>query len=145
MACLSKGFVTLPAINTGSLDNYTNYTFNGKTYNLKVINKLNEYLDDSFPDLDANFDVCPDGYRLPNVREMSIMWTMLSAMTTNDSNYLGSDDNHAVPSRTHWSMGVEGTKIKMNTKWGWAMSKGHLLMSDNDTQRPTIRCVKDVE
>lgn len=145
MACLSKGFVTLPAINTGSLDNYTNYTFNGKTYNLKVINKLNEYLDDSFPDLDANFDVCPDGYRLPNVREMSIMWTMLSAMTTNDSNYLGSDDNHAVPSRTHWSMGVEGTKIKMNTKWGWAMSKGHLLMSDNNTQRPTIRCVKDIE
>ena len=145
MACLSKGFVTLPDINTGNLNSYTSYTFNGKTYNLKKINELNTYLDDSFPDLDANLDVCPDGYRLPNVREMSIMWTMLSAMTTNDSNYLGSDDNHAVPCRTHWSMGKEGTKIKMNSKWGWGMSKKHLLMSDNGKEMPTIRCVKDIQ
>ena len=73
------------------------------------------------------------------------MWTMLTAMTTNDADYLGSNDNNAVPCRTHWSMGKEGTKIKMSNKWGWAMSKGHLLMADNNTDRPTIRCVKDVE
>ena len=145
MACLSKGFVTLPAINTVNLNNYTAYQFNGKTYNLKKINELNAYLDASFPDLDANFDVCPDGYRLPNVREMSIMWTILTAMPTNDADYLGSNDSNAVPSRTHWSMGKEGTKIKMSNKWGWAMSKGHLLMADNNTDRPTIRCVKDIE
>ena len=144
MACLAKGFVTLPAINTGNLNNYTSYTFNGRTYNLKKINELNSYLDDSFPDLDANLEVCPDGYRLPNVREMSIMWTMLTAMTTNDADYLGSDDNHAVPCRTHWSLGKEGTTIKMSSKWGWAMSKRHLLMSDNNVERPTIRCVRDL-
>lgn len=145
MACLSKGFVTLPAISTGNLSNYTNYTFNGKTYNLRKISELNTYLDDSFPDLDANLDVCPDGYRLPNVREISIMWTMLTAMTTNDADYLGSNDDNAVPSRTHWSLGKEGTKVKVGSKWGWGMSKKHLLMSDYSKVTPTIRCVKDVE
>lgn len=143
MACLSSGFVTLPAISTGSLNDYTAYVFNNKTYNLKKVNELNTYLDDSFPNLDSNYSVCPEGYRLPNVREMSIMWTELAAMTTGDSVYLGTDDNNAVPCRTHWSLGVEGTK-KMNSKWGWGMSKGHLLMADNNKQMPTIRCVRDL-
>ena len=115
----------------------------GKTYNLKKLNELNQYLDDSFPNLDTSLSICPDGYRLPNVREMSIMWTMLSAMTTNDSNYLGKDDNNAVPCRTHWSFGREGSG-KMNNKWGWGMSKNHLLMADFNKDTPSIRCVKDL-
>ena len=143
MACLSSGFVTLPAISTGSLSNYSSYSFNNTTYNLTKVNELNKYLDDSFPNLDANLSICPEGYRLPNVREMSIMWTMLAAMGTSDSGYLGKDDNNAVPCRTHWSFGVEGSK-KMNNKWGWGMSKGHLLMADNNKTMPTIRCVKDL-
>jgi len=143
MACLSSGFVTLPATSTGSLSDYTSYSFNNSTYNLTKVNELNKYLDDSFPNLDANLSVCPEGYRLPNVREMSIMWTTLAPMETNDGTYLGKDDNNAVPCRTHWSFGVEGSK-KMNGKWGWGMSKGHLLMADNNKVMPTIRCVKDL-
>ena len=143
MACLSSGFVTLPATNTSSLSSYTAYSFNNSTYNLTKVNELNKYLDDSFPNLDANLSVCPEGYRLPNVREMSIMWTTLAPMETNDGTYLGKDDNNAVPCRTHWSFGVEGSK-KMNNKWGWGMSKGHLLMADNNKTMPTIRCVKDI-
>lgn len=143
MACLSSGFVTLPAISTASISDYSSYSFNNKTYDLRKVNELNTYLDDSFPNLDSNLSVCPEGYRLPNVREMSIMWTELVAMGTGDSNYLGTDDNNAVPCRTHWSFGVEGTK-KMNNKWGWGMSKGHLLMADNNKTMPTIRCVKDL-
>lgn len=143
MACLSSGFVTLPAISTASLSSYSSYSFNNTTYNLTKVNELNKYLDDSFPNLDANLSVCPEGYRLPNVREMSIMWTELVAMETGDSAYLGKDDNNAVPCRTHWSFGVEGSK-KMNNKWGWGMSKGHLLMADNNKVMPTIRCIKDL-
>lgn len=141
MACLSSAFVTSAASSTSVLS--TSHSFNGKTYNLKRVNELNQYLDDSFPNLDTSLSICPDGYRLPNVREMSIMWTMLSAMATNDSNYLGKDDNNAVPCRTHWSFGIEGSG-KMNNKWGWGMSKNHLLMADNNKEMPSIRCVKDL-
>ena len=102
MACLSAGFETAPYISLVSLNDKGSYTFNGNTYNLKQYQSLDRYLNDSFPDLDANFRVCPAGYRLPNVREMSLMWTMLAP--TGDSAYLGSatTDSDATPARTHW-------------------------------------------
>ncbi len=151
MACLSSKFETAPVVNLVSLNDKTSYTFNNKTYNLKSISELNTYLDDSFPDLDNNFSVCPEGYRLPNVREMSLIWTALSAMTTGDSEYLGryrtstgeDKDNNGTPCRTHWSMGAEGTK-KMSGKWGWAMSEKHLLMASTTQSFPKPRCVRDL-
>ncbi len=144
MACLSGKFETAPTVKLVSLDNATNYSFNNKTYNLKNIKQLNAYLDDSFPNLDNNFRVCPEGYRLPNVREISLMWTALAAMDTGDSAYLGSNDTYGAPCRTHWSMGGEGSKIKVSGKWGWAVSSLHLLMSDAVKDYPKARCVRDL-
>ncbi len=144
MACLSSKFETAPEINLVSLNDKTSYTFNNKTYNLKDISQLNTYLDDSFPDLDNNFSVCPEGYRLPNVREMSLIWTALTAMTTGDSAYLGTGgDGNGTPCRTHWSLGAEGTR-KMSGKWGWAMSTQHLLMANTNQNFPKPRCVRDL-
>lgn len=144
MACLSSKFETAPEINLVSLNDKTSYTFNNKTYNLKDISQLNTYLDDSFPDLDNNFSVCPEGYRLPNVREMSLIWTALTAMTTGDSAYMGTGgDGNGTPCRTHWSLGAEGTR-KMSGKWGWAMSTQHLLMANTNQNFPKPRCVRDL-
>lgn len=145
MACLSAGFETAPEVNLVDINSYTAYTFNGNTYNLKKSKELNSYLDDSFPNLDAGFSVCPEGYRIPNVREMSLIWTTLSALDTGDTAYLGSNDTNAVACRTHWSRGSEGTK-KVSNIWGWAMSSSHLLMYDNTKHSLNRfpRCVKDL-
>lgn len=143
MACLSSGFVTAPVVNLISTSDKGSYKFNGKTYNLKNITKLNEYLDASFPNLDANFSVCPKGYRLPNVREMSMIWTTLAPMGTGDTDFLDVEASSS-PCRTHWSRGIEGNK-KVSTKWGWAMSSLHLRMADNNlTISNKPRCVKDL-
>jgi len=141
MACLSTAFETAPAVN---LITVNSRTFNGKSYNLKVINTLNDYLDASFPNLDAGFRVCPEGYRLPNVREMSLIWTELSSMDTGDSVYLGDmNDSNVSHCRTHWSKGSGSTSPKVTTQWGWAMSGKHLLMAGTqNSSKP--RCVKDV-
>ncbi|MBQ9399767.1 MAG: DUF4906 domain-containing protein [Bacteroidales bacterium] len=144
MACLSSKFGAAPEANLVTLS--TNYTFNGKTYNLQKVKQLNQYLDDSFPNLDMNYRICPEGYRLPNVREMSLIWTMLASMTTGDSAYMGNNDNNGTAARTHWSFGAEGNK-KVSTKWGWGMSSGHLLMyntSGSPETSPRPRCVRDI-
>ena len=122
-----------------------NYVFNNKTYNLKAIDQLNQYLDDSFPNLDSNYSLCPEGYRLPNVREISLMWTSLSAMTTGDNAYMGTGgDGSGSPCRTHWSFGVEGNK-KMPNRWGWGMITRHLLMASKGQEFTKPRCVKDLQ
>ena len=145
MACLSSGFETAPTFTITSSGHLSgNYSFNNKTYNLQQIQALNSYLDDSFPNLDVNLPVCPSGYRVPNVREMAVMWNMITPMTTGDAIFLGQDDNKAVSCRTHWSFGIEG-KNKVAGRWGWAMSQGHLLMAAYNRTCPTVRCVKDIE
>ncbi len=146
MACLSSRFETAPTVNLVSMgDDKKNYVFNNKTYNLKAIDQLNQYLDDSFPNLDSNYSICPEGYRLPNVREISLMWTSLSAMTTGDNAYMGTGgDGSGSPCRTHWSFGVEGNK-KMPNRWGWGMSTRHLLMASKGQEFTKLRCVKDLQ
>lgn len=146
MACLSSAFETAPVVNLVSTDDKGSYSFNGKKYNLKNINELNSYLDDSFPDLDANFSVCPEGYRIPNVREISIIWTTLAPMTTGDSSFLEVEAT-SIPCRTYWSRGSKGSAefVKMPDKWGWAMSSQHLRMAANNLSISTKpRCVKDL-
>ncbi len=144
MACLSSKFETAPVCILCSTDNKGSYVFNGNTYNLKQIQSFNKYLDDSFPNLDANFSVCPPGYRIPNVREISLIWTELSPMATGDAGYLPSTEANTTPTRTHWSKGAEGSK-KMSSVWGWGMSAQHLRMTNTTTgigSKP--RCVKDL-
>ena len=141
MACLSSRFEAAPYVNLVNLDSYTAYEFNGHTYNLKQLGGLNSYLDDTFGGLDTSFSVCPEGYRIPNVREQAVMWNVLSAMDTGDSEYL-SPENNVQPSRTHWSKGVEGSN-KMD-RWGWGMDSKHLLMGATTRTGNRPRCVKDL-
>lgn len=144
MACLSSEFVTAPYGKLIDLSDKNKYSFNGKTYNLKTYKGLKEYLDASFPNLDSNFSVCPEGYRLPNVRELSLIWTFLSNMDTGDAVYLGDIyDKDGTFSRTHWSMGAAGSG-KASSYWGWGFSSKHLLMSLTQ-QFSKPRCVKDVK
>lgn len=143
MACLSSKYASAPFVDLVDLSDKGSYKFNGKQFNLKSNKGLNDYLDACFPNLDSNFSVCPEGYRLPNVRELSLMWTILATMTTGDSVYLGTDDDKdGTFSRTHWSLGAAGSG-KVPGSWGWGMSSKHLLMSN--TQNFTKpRCVRDL-
>ena len=140
MACLSSKFGTAPVIDLKTVDKRI---FNGTTYDLKTFSGINSYLNACFPDLDSEFRICPEGYRLPNAREVSLMWTVLSALTTGDSAYLGnSGDTDGTFSRTYWSFGALGSQ-KAPTYWGWGMSSKHLLMALNQKfQKP--RCVRDI-
>ena len=150
MACLSRGFVTAPVSMSVSVVDKTSYSFNGITYNLTRYKGLNDYLDACFGGLDTDFSVCPPGYRLPNIREMAIIWNMLAPLTTGDAGskgYLGSGDKDQVPSRSHWSKGVDGSN-KVANAWGWGMMYNKILMAEpNSESRHWIqkpRCVRDL-
>lgn len=140
MACLSSKFGTAPYVDLIAVGTHT---FNGTSYDLKTCSGINNYLDACFPDLDSSFRICPQGYRLPNAREISLMWTVLAPLSTGDAAYLGSDnDSDGTFSRTHWSFGAAGSG-KAPTYWGWGMSSKHLLMSLNQKfSKP--RCVRDL-
>lgn len=145
MACLSSGFETAPKIMAVNLDNTEgkNHSFNGTTYDLTRIDKLYDYLDSSFGNLDADFSVCPKGYRLPNVRELSVMWNIISNFIPNDKNYLGGNNDN-VPARTYWSMGKKGSNTKVNNVYGWSMIPNKLQMTNTGHKISKPRCVKDV-
>ena len=140
MACLSSKFGTAPVID---LKTVGTHAFNGTSYDLTSFSGINNYLNACFPDLDSGFRICPEGYRLPNAREVSLMWTVLSALTTGDSAYLGnSSDSDGTFSRTYWSMGALGSQ-KAPTYYGWGMSSRHLLMAlKQKFSKP--RCVRDL-
>lgn len=140
MACLSSKFGTAPVID---LKTVGTHAFNGTSYDLTSFSGINNYLNACFPDLDSGFRICPEGYRLPNAREVSLMWTVLSALPTGDSAYLGnSSDSDGTFSRTYWSMGALGSQ-KAPTYYGWGMSSKHLLMALNQKFK-TPRCVRDL-
>ena len=140
MACLSSKFGTAPVVD---LKTVGTHVFNGTSYDLTTFSGINSYLNACFPDLDSEFRICPEGYRLPNAREVSLMWTVLSALTTGDSAYLGnSGDTDGTFSRTYWSFGALGSQ-KAPTYWGWGMSSRHLLMAlGQKFKKP--RCVRDI-
>ena len=104
---------------------------------------MNHYLD-----LHINDNpFCPEGYRLPNVREDAVIWSFIP--TSDRSSFLASMYNH---SRTHWSFGIDGKNNKhlSNLSWGWTISSGKIIMGNDRTYRqnqPTsyIRCVKDIK
>lgn len=140
MACLSSKFETAPRVNLVNVS--TNYSFNGTNYNLQQLGPINSYLDASFGGLDAGFSPCPAGYRLPNVREISVIWNILSPLTSGDTSYLDTSNN-TMPCRTHWSKGALGTK-KVPGKWGWGMNAQHLLMAEPTNKGNYPRCVRDI-
>lgn len=145
MACLPSHFETSPLINGVDISGKTNYSFNNHTYNLTTYTGLNDYLDAAFGELDTNFSVCPHGYRLPNVREISVIWNELSNFTTGDLEYLGKD-NATAPSRTYWSKGPKGSN-KVSDGWGWGMIKEKMLMALPNGGKHSVkmpRCVRDI-
>lgn len=147
MACLSRGFEAAPVSECIDISDKTSYSFNGKSYNLTTYRGLNTYLDAAFGEFDAGFSVCPQGYRLPNVREMAVMWNVITDLPTTDTGYLGADKN-TVPSRTYWSKGTNGTLVKDNNAWGWGMIDNKLLMATANGSNNHIvkkpRCVRDL-
>ena len=148
MACLSKvGFETIPLCNAVDLTNYSSYLFNGKTYKLTTFQGMNNYLDDCFGEMDTYFSVCPKGYRLPNVRELSVMWNLIINFIPDDKAYMGTGDSDTVPSRTYWSMGKNGgDNMKVYTAWGWGSNQNKMLMAKPEAthiiNKP--RCVRDL-
>lgn len=152
MACLSSSFEAAPVSMSVSVEGMTSYSFNGHNYNLTKYKGLNDYLDACFGGMDAGFSVCPPGYRLPNIREMAIIWNLLSPLTTGDagnssSGYLGpQNDADQVPSRTHWSKGVDGSNTKVSSAWGWGMMCNKILMAEPNSRHSIKkpRCVKDL-
>lgn len=145
MACLSSHFTTAPASMSVDISGETSHSFNENTYNLTQYRGFNQYLDDSFGGMDTGFSVCPPGYRVPNVREITVIWNVLTDYGLGDEAYLGSGSS-TIPSRTHWSKGADGTNTKVADAWGWGMLGTKLLMASpasNSHKILTPRCVRD--
>lgn len=136
-ACLSEGFISIPVSQAITVPE--SISFLGVNYEPRYARDMNRYLDATWGLVSNPF--CPEGYRLPNVREDAMLWNFIPA---NDLNYFNGTINH---SRTHWSFGVDGTTPKSGlTSWGWSISKEKILMADvhEPSQRTTsIRCVRD--
>ena len=148
MACLPSVFVAAPLSQGIDMSSYTSHSFNGTNYNLKTFKGLNDYLDASFGEMEKDFNVCPDGYRLPNIREIAIMWNIVTDYQgegLGDSSFFGNADGNSAPSRTHWSKGPDGSN-KVSDAWGWGMLSQKVLMakpsSQHFIQKP--RCVRDL-
>ena len=87
-------------------------------------------------------DVCPEGYRLPNMTELLLMSSLLP------SNYWADNSNYAC--RTYFSLGfLGGTKQKSSEakKIGWGYytqtSNKRVHLKDQGAMTYKIRCVQD--
>ena len=138
-ACLYTHFEVIPAAE--SIKVPSKMTFEGKSYDVQYPRYMNAYLDASWGIQSNPF--CPEGYRLPNVREDAIIWNFIPVL---DRNYLYGINNH---SRTHWSFGVDGVRRKTGlSSWGWSVSKVKILMANerkDDQRASAIRCVRDIQ
>jgi len=95
--------------------------------------------------LDANgFNpYCPEGYRLPNVRELSVYRNLIPD-DDKTSVFIYSKSNTVFAfARSYWSLGVNGLK-KVTNEYGWAASNQKILMDYTGHKTTTVRCVKDV-
>ena len=147
---LSKKFVTASAKesplikNTGIPDEYlySGYKEDNKratTY----ISYLNNYLD-----LDENREkqnpACPDGYRLPNVREATVFLKFLTSTETYGFMPQPNENTRRyMYTRTQWAL-----SNKTANSWGWICARDKMMMgmnSQNDQRAYSVRCVKDVE
>ncbi|MBR7129929.1 MAG: DUF4906 domain-containing protein [Tidjanibacter sp.] len=80
---------------------------------------------------------CPEGYRLPNQREMSIIFNYFNALADNQ-----------IFCRTYYSFGSNGSIPHETGKIGWAVRKDSgnsdaIQMNNNDTAVAAPRCVRD--
>ncbi|MBQ2797663.1 MAG: DUF4906 domain-containing protein [Tidjanibacter sp.] len=80
---------------------------------------------------------CPEGYRLPNQREMSIIF-----------NYFNDLADNQIFCRTYYSFGSNGSIPHETGKIGWAVRKGSgnsdaIQMNNNNSAVSAPRCVRD--
>ena len=125
------------------------------TYNCQWIEGMNNYITDS-----GSNPFCPPGYRLPNVRELGVLWNFIPDAGFQRNCYF---------SRTYWSFGSEAQKeehrdaARVNgqwlgenkpngttkVRWGWGASQSKVLMADAGTSKTDqktdwVRCVRDL-
>lgn len=100
-----------------------------------VTNAVSNYLDLKSK-LEAGTQICPDGYRVPNVRELGVMYILCEDAKWWDGKFSRTS--------TYYSLGPLGKKTDSsgkNGKQSWGAKYG-----DNFTLEPTgghIRCVRD--
>lgn len=83
--------------------------------------------------LEAGTQICPEGYRVPNVRELGVMYTLCEDTTWWD----GKDSMTS----TYYSLGLLGNTKDQTGKYSWGARYGSVF-----TLSPvvgTIRCVRD--
>ena len=89
----------------------------------------------------GNNKYCPEGYRLPNQRELSIMQSYC------DRSFWPTNGDTRAFSRTYYSFGYNGSVQKEPKKTGWAATATlvHMESSDKTNHKATTsRCVRDV-
>ena len=128
-----------------------------KSSNYRLTDLAVDEINDAI-DSDGTNVYCPDGYRLPNVREMGIMYAFLTS-TASEAFVRSTKDNNNYQSyytfaRTRYSFGSKGLQFAMNpNKWGFGIGKdgkykalvaNEHTVSGNKHKTKSIRCVKDI-
>ena len=110
------------------------------TFSSITINRMNEYLNDHI----GPNPYCPEGYRLCNVREASVLFEFVP------------DEQYKINynfTRTAWSFGVLGEYYKkgrtghnLDNSYGFSTSIAKPQMTEQNSQTTTsVRCVKDIK
>lgn len=83
--------------------------------------------------LEAGTQICPDGYRVPNVRELGVMYILCEDATW----WAGKDSMTS----TYYSLGLLGNKKDQTGKYSWGARYGSVFTLSPEVG--TIRCVRD--
>ena len=136
-ACLYKHFRTTSVVNSS------------KWSPAMTVKQINEEIDGST----GVSRFCPEGYRLPNVRELGIMGHFLGSSGISEK-FIRSDKEQSglksyfTHARTSWSFGSTGYGHD-SSKWGFGLgTDGNyklLVANVNGHTTQSIRCVKDVK
>lgn len=131
---LYQYFETAPANKHPKIDNTLKNNKNlpgtsGNGYDYRTLDYVNWYLDqDEQPN-----PFCPEGYRLPNLREVTLM---LKFAPETSNNYFTSTAYGFT--RTHWSL-----RHKVTKTWGSIAGAAKIMMGNADQKTDYVRCVKD--
>lgn len=83
--------------------------------------------------LEAGTQICPDGYRVPNVRELGVMYILCE-----DPDWWAGKDSMT---STYYSLGLLGNKKDQTGKYSWGARNGSVFTLSPSVG--TIRCVRD--
>ena len=83
--------------------------------------------------LEAGTQICPDGYRVPNVRELGVMYILCE-----DPDWWAGKDSMT---STYYSLGPLGSVKDKTGKYSWGARNGSVFTLSPSVG--TIRCVRD--